>query len=66
MRYRETQCSVAPVSKDGAATMVRDAAHEVAKIGGSKFTAPHHEAGRGCECIKLIGNRSRLVQRPFS
>jgi hypothetical protein len=44
---------VVPVSKDGAAPMVRDAAHEVAESGKTKIAAPHHEAGRVRECIKF-------------
>jgi hypothetical protein len=34
--------------------MVRDAVHEAAKFGLANLTAPHHEAGKDRECIKVI------------
>ena len=57
MSYRETQCRVAPVSKDGAAHGSRRRARGLRNLGRPKIAAPHHEAGRDRECIKLIGIR---------
>jgi len=45
--------------------MVRDAAYETAEWGCSKIAAPHHEAGRGRNCIKRAGihfDPARLTQ----
>jgi hypothetical protein len=48
---------VAPVSKDGAATWFETPCTRPRNLGRSKIAAPHHEAGRDRECIKLIGIR---------
>jgi hypothetical protein len=63
MRFRETQSSVAPVSKDGAATWFETPRTRLRNLGRSKVAAPHHEAGRGRERIKLIGIRFRSLIR---
>ena len=57
MRCRETQCRVAPVSKDGAAPWFETPRTRLRNLGRPKIAAPHHEAGRDRECIKLIGIR---------
>ena len=46
---------VAPVSKDGAAPWFETPRMRLRNRGGPKIAAPHHEAGRARECIKLIG-----------
>ena len=46
---------VAPVSKDGAAPWFETPRTRLRNLGRLKVTAPHHEAGRARECIKLIG-----------
>jgi hypothetical protein len=55
MRSPETQASRSARLEGWGGPMVRDAAHEVAESGKTKIAAPHHEAGRIRECIKLIG-----------
>ena len=55
MRFPRRKHRVAPVSKDGAAPWFETPRKRLRKSVGSKIAAPHHEAGRGCECIKLIG-----------
>src|SRR5436309_16102952 len=48
---------VAPVSKDGRPHGSRRRARGCGMPGRPKIAAPHHEAERGRECIKLIGIR---------
>jgi hypothetical protein len=57
MRFRETHRRVAPVSKDGAAPWFETPRTRLRNLGRSKVAAPHHEAGRDRECIKLTGIR---------
>jgi hypothetical protein len=58
MRYRETQCRVAPVSKDGGGPMVRDAAHKGCGIWvGLRSRLLTMRAEKSRVCVKLIGIR---------
>jgi hypothetical protein len=57
MRFRETQSSRGARLEGWGGHMVRDAAHEAAESGYVQVAAPHHEAERDRECIKLTGIR---------
>src|SRR5690242_20751044 len=46
---------MAPVSKDGAAPWFETPRTRLRNPGRLKIAAPHHEAGRGRACVKLIG-----------
>src|SRR5256885_5101029 len=48
---------VAPVSKDGAAPWFETPRTRLRNLRRPNIAAPHHEAGRDRECIKLIGIR---------
>src|SRR5206468_6017286 len=57
---------VAPVSKDGAAPWFETPRTRLRNRGRPKIAAPHHEAERDHECVKLIGIRfssTRLRRR---
>src|SRR5882762_11077324 len=54
--------SVAPVSKDGAASWFETPRTRLRDRGGPKITAPHHEAERNRACIQLTGIRFTDLQ----
>src|SRR6267143_3967861 len=54
---RKRNHRVAPVSKDAAAPWFETPRTRLRNLSRSKVAAPHHEAGRDRECIKLIGIR---------
>ena len=57
MRLRRRNRRAAPVSKDRAAPWFETPCTRLRNLGRPKIAAPHHEAERGRECIKLIGIR---------
>jgi hypothetical protein len=57
MRFRETQSSRGARLEGWAATWFETPRTRLQNLGRSKVAAPHHEAGRDRECIKLTGIR---------
>src|SRR5215470_4556276 len=57
---KERNHCVAPVSKDGAAPWFETPRTRLRNLGRRKIAAPHHEAGRDRESLKLIGIRFSL------
>ena len=57
MRFRETQSLRSARLEGWAAPWFETPRTRLRDLGGLKIAAPHHEAERGRECIKLIGIR---------
>ena len=57
MRLRRRNRRVAPVSKDAAAPWFETPRTRLRNLGRPNIAAPHHEAGMGRACVKLIGIR---------
>ena len=57
MRFRETQSSRSARLEGWAAPWFETPRTRLRNLGRPKIAAPHHEAERGRECIKLIGIR---------
>ena len=55
MRLRRRNRRVAPVSKDAAAPWFETPRTRLRNLGRPNIAAPHHEAGKGRACVKLIG-----------
>ena len=68
MRFPETHHRVAPVSKDGAAPWFETPRTTLRKLDRLNIAAPHHEAGRDRECIRLMpgitGHKHALARLP--
>jgi hypothetical protein len=57
VRFRETQSSRSARLEYGAAPWFETPRTRLRNLVRPKIAAPHHEAERGCVCIKLIGIR---------
>jgi hypothetical protein len=60
VRFRETQSSRSARLEGWGGPWFETPRTRLRNLGGPKIAAPHHEAGRNRECIKLTGNRFRV------